>query len=88
MVLVADIEEFRNGVSGTVVVGGLGEVVDVYNGEATGIPVGKWFDQDILNDAEDDRGCADTQCEREDCQQSESAVLLYAAHRKAKVLPE
>jgi hypothetical protein len=83
-----NVEEFRNGVKGTVIVGGLGEIVDIRQREPVSIPVRKWFDQDVLNDAEDDGGCTDTQCEREDRQQSEPTVFLYAADCKANILPE
>ena len=88
VVLVADVEKLRNGVVSAVVVGRLAEIMDIRHREPISVPVGKRFDQDILNDAENDGGRADTECECEDRHQSKAAVLPDAACRIAKVLPE
>src|SRR5580700_9028962 len=88
MVLVLDVEILRQLVARIVEILGPAGVVHIDHGEPVGGAIGEWLDQHILNDAEDDRGGADAQSQRDDRQQRKTTVAAEAAQRIPYVLGE
>jgi len=65
VVLLAIIEEFGKRKGGTAAVARSLHVVNLEDGDSVSVLVGKWVDQAVIDNAEDDGGRTNPQCERE-----------------------
>ena len=88
MIFLDVIEKFGRGIFGAA--GGI-DIVRVVNfdgHEAVGAGIRKRLDQNVFDDAENRRGCADAERERGDCDGGESGLFTQCAQSVGEIAPE